>query len=849
MSPPFSVIVNTLDRADALRNVLVALRRLTYPSFEVIVVAGPCSDHTADVMAEFDGEIKARWCPERNLSMSRNIGIAAAAGDLVAFIDDDGIPEQTWLEDLAAMYSLDEVAAVGGVVHDHTGYDFQTRFILCDRLGAAEYSDTTPFDAFSFPGSMKYPTVLGCNSSFRRSALIEVGGFDEEFEYYLDETDVCVRLVDAGFVVRQSPVATVHHKFLPSGVRDHHRVVLNNYPIIKNAIYFSMVNGSDHLTRGEIYSGAAVFAERRVAELDYHAAHGRVTDAQRAEALALIESGWAPGIAAGERGRVAMYHRTLEDQHGGEFLPYPTIRSDGRRLRICLVTQTLPPAVPGGIGRYCLDLGRELAARGHDVRIITDGVDHSTVDLEDGVWIHRIVKRSDREVDADGPVVPAPIWAKSAAVADEVLRLQRERPVDVVYAPIWDAEGFALGAASSVLTITALMTTMGISLQNRPSWSEDADFMATLGDPLHELERRQLAGSHGLHAISAAIVDEIEAASGVAIDDSGLFTSHLGVVDTGDDEGRSPNDGDVVILFVGRFERRKGIDLLFGAIPTVLAEHPGARFVLIGRDDLPGDHGRTYREDFEALHPNAPWWDRVEFRGEAPDDEVAAAYRACDIFVAPSRFESFGLIYVEAMMSGAPVVAVRTGAAPEVVGDDGAAGVLVDADPAAIAGAVGALVADPQRRAALARSARQRYLDHFTIETMTDAVERDLRSCITIRPGDAQCSGGGAAVVLSDDTVGVSLDSPVTVDQRPAGRATVVLAADRNTADGAAAGAVVEISIGDRHLSVEPPRTGFGHFTLPATGDGTGAPVTLRTRSGRAVFAALHVVPGRGRTP
>lgn len=103
--------------------------------------------------------------------------------------------------------------------------------------------------------------------------------------------------------------------------------------------------------------------------------------------------------------------------------------------------------------------------------------------------------------------------------------------------------------------------------------------------------------------------------------------------------------------------------------------------------------------------------------------------------------------------------------------------------------------------------------------------------------------------MLSDDTVGVSLDSPVTVDQRPAGRATVVLAADRNTADGAAAGAVVEISIGDRHLSVELPRTGFGHFTLPASGDGTGAPVTLRTRSGRAVFAALHVVPGRGRTP
>lgn len=103
--------------------------------------------------------------------------------------------------------------------------------------------------------------------------------------------------------------------------------------------------------------------------------------------------------------------------------------------------------------------------------------------------------------------------------------------------------------------------------------------------------------------------------------------------------------------------------------------------------------------------------------------------------------------------------------------------------------------------------------------------------------------------MLPDDTVGVSLDSPVTVDRRPAGRATVVLAADRSAPDGAVTDAVVEISIGDRYLSVDLPRAGFGHVTLPATGDDTLAPVTVRTRSGRAVFAALHVVPGRGRTP
>ena len=55
------------------------------------------------------------------------------------------------------------------------------------------------------------PHLLGCNCSFRKSALIEIGGFDEEYEYFLDETDVIFRIVDAGYLVAQLPNAFVHH--------------------------------------------------------------------------------------------------------------------------------------------------------------------------------------------------------------------------------------------------------------------------------------------------------------------------------------------------------------------------------------------------------------------------------------------------------------------------------------------------------------------------------------------------------------------------------------------------------------------------------------------------------------
>src|SRR6185436_16377717 len=102
--PRVSLIINTLDRAAALRKLLASLRHLDYPAFEVIVVSGPSSDETDAVLAEFVGDIKVVRCPDQNLSRSRNLGIAAAATELVAFIDDDALPgTPAWLTELVSV--------------------------------------------------------------------------------------------------------------------------------------------------------------------------------------------------------------------------------------------------------------------------------------------------------------------------------------------------------------------------------------------------------------------------------------------------------------------------------------------------------------------------------------------------------------------------------------------------------------------------------------------------------------------------------------------------------------------------------------------------------------------------
>jgi GT2 family glycosyltransferase len=234
-----SIVVNTDGRAAALRNTIESFRHLDYPNFEVVVVCGPTPDGTREVAQEYcaKGWIKYFECPERNLSRSRNIGIRNAAGDIVAFIDDDGIPEPEWLTQLVPAFDDPTVGGAGGLVFDHTGYSYQYLYAACDRLGDAVLNLKEPADEFNFPLSEKFPYVQGTNSAFRRDALVAIGGFDEEYEFYLDETDVCCRMVDSGLKIRQLPNAAVHHKFLPSNIRNEFRVTTVKYPVIKNKIY------------------------------------------------------------------------------------------------------------------------------------------------------------------------------------------------------------------------------------------------------------------------------------------------------------------------------------------------------------------------------------------------------------------------------------------------------------------------------------------------------------------------------------------------------------------------------------------------------------------------------------
>lgn len=168
-----------------------------------------------------------------------------------------------------------------------------------------------------------------------------------------------------------------------------------------------------------------------------------------------------------------------------------------------------------------------------------------------------------------------------------------------------------------------------------------------------------------------------------------------------------------VLLFVGRLTPIKGLETLLRAFAAVKANGLGAtavRLVVVGGDKEDPWDGNQDRTDVARLRGMArdlgvgAW---VEFRGPQPQDVLPDYYAAADLCLMPSRHESFGMVALEAMACGVPVVASRVGGLTVTV-QDGVSGLLVpEGDVDALAGGITALLADEGRRRALGRQATE----------------------------------------------------------------------------------------------------------------------------------------------
>jgi O-antigen biosynthesis protein len=198
--PRVSVVVCTFNGGRTLQATLEGIERLEYQELEVIVVDDGSTDDTAAVAAEFD--VRLIRTPNAGLACARNIGAAAATGEIVAYLDDDAWPDPHWAHYLADTFHRTGSGAVGGPNIPPPGASAVAESVAHSPGGPVHVlvSDT------------EAEHICGCNFSIRHEVLMELGGFDPQFRAAGDDVDLCWRLQEAGQRIGFNPAAMVWHQ-------------------------------------------------------------------------------------------------------------------------------------------------------------------------------------------------------------------------------------------------------------------------------------------------------------------------------------------------------------------------------------------------------------------------------------------------------------------------------------------------------------------------------------------------------------------------------------------------------------------------------------------------------------
>jgi glycosyltransferase involved in cell wall biosynthesis len=175
-----------------------------------------------------------------------------------------------------------------------------------------------------------------------------------------------------------------------------------------------------------------------------------------------------------------------------------------------------------------------------------------------------------------------------------------------------------------------------------------------------------------------------------------------------------PEENKFVVLSVCRFYPRKRLQILLGAADRLRSKIPGLEIRIVGNGPEAPRLKSIWRN--KGLQPIVTWL------GNVSQDELAREYNRCQVFCLPTVQEGFGIVFLEAMASGKPIVAARAGAAPEVVKH----GILVEPDnEEALAEGIQQLYADHGLRAALAAKASE-FVNQFDAPLIADAFLREI---------------------------------------------------------------------------------------------------------------------------
>ena len=374
-------------------------------------------------------------------------------------------------------------------------------------------------------------------------------------------------------------------------------------------------------------------------------------------------------------------------------------------MRIAQVSPWFSPHF-GGVESHVRSLSRELARRGHEVTVVTSQHDR-TLSAEETVDGFRVIRVRPRFIFMQTPITPRMRGSLRALSAD-VVHAHSPPPLASHYA----------GAVASERGIPYVVT-----------YHCDVELPSAFGSVVESIYRRSLGADTLRNANQVIVTTRTYAATSRAI-----WRYNPSVIPNAVDHRRFRPDVDgsavraklrippevPIVLLVGRIVPHKGVEHFVEAARYV----PDARFLVAG--------GGSSLDAMKRLALSMGVADRVRFLGRISDDRLPEVYAACDVFVLPSvsRLEAFGIVALEAMSTGKPVIVADIPGVREII-EDGRDGLLADpVNPRDLAEKIRRLLSDPEVRKTMGARGREKVLESFSIERVTDRIEAVYRAIL-----------------------------------------------------------------------------------------------------------------------
>lgn len=324
-------------------------------------------------------------------------------------------------------------------------------------------------------------------------------------------------------------------------------------------------------------------------------------------------------------------------------------------MRILMLSWEYPPKVVGGLARHVHELSEALAERGHEVHVLTSECAGEPLDSQTrGVWVHRARDGYPSTKDFYTSVLQL-----NFALLERVLNLGAELPgPTVIHAHDW-----LVAYAAAVLKHAwrrPLVATI-----HATEWGRNRGLHNDLSRRISDAEWWLAYEAWRVITCSFYMREEVRSVFQVPADKlvvlpngvkRGRFRRTAGATEV---RARYARPGEKLVLYVGRLVLEKGAGVLLDAVPKILHYAPGTRLVIAGTGPLLGE--------LQARAAALGVSDRVAFPGFIDDATRNALLTTADAAVYPSTYEPFGIVALEAMASGTPVVVSDVGGFSEIV--------------------------------------------------------------------------------------------------------------------------------------------------------------------------------------